>query len=122
MTQTTTPTTHTPLSPAASDHRAPGALGYVIVWITLVVLATATLFASRAVTGGWGLVVALVVAILKASLVVAFFMHLAHGRPIYRIVFVTAMAFLVLLVLGILADIGTRSIASSYVDELGYPQ
>jgi len=117
-TPTTTPTA---LRPAATEHREPGALGYIIVWGALVVLATATLFASRAVTGGWGLVVAFVIAVAKASLVVAFFMHLAHGRPIYRIVFVTAMAFLVLLVLGILADVGTRSIASSYVDELGYP-
>jgi hypothetical protein len=56
-----------------------------------------------------------------ARRLVAFFMHLAGGRPIYRIVFVIAMAFLVLLVLGILADVGTRSIASSYVDDLGRP-
>jgi cytochrome c oxidase subunit 4 len=115
------PTPPTALRPAATEHREPGALGYVVVWGALVVLATVTLFASRAITGGWGLVVAFVIAIAKASLVVAFFMHLAHGRPIYRIVFVTAMAFLVLLVLGILADVGTRSIASSYVDDLGYP-
>jgi hypothetical protein len=31
------------------------------------------------------------------------------------------MGFLVLLVIGVLADVGTRSIASSYVDELGRP-
>jgi hypothetical protein len=46
-------------------------------------------------------------------------MHLSGGRPIYRIAFVVAVAFLVLLVLGILADVGTRSVASSYVDDLG---
>jgi cytochrome c oxidase subunit 4 len=101
--------------------REPGSLGYVAVWIALVVLATATLFLSRAVTGGWGLVLALVIATTKAVLVVAFFMHLASGRPIHRIVFTIAMAFLVLLVIGMLADVGTRSIASSYVDELGRP-
>jgi hypothetical protein len=31
------------------------------------------------------------------------------------------MAFLVLLVIGILADVGTRSIAGPYVAELGAP-
>jgi cytochrome c oxidase subunit 4 len=98
---------------------APGATGYLVVWGVLVVLATVTLFASRAVGGGWGLAVAFAIAAAKAGLVVAFFMHLAGGRPIHRIVFATAVAFLVLLVLGILADVGTRSLASSYVDDLG---
>lgn len=112
-----------PLTPVGepSGHREPGALGYALVWLALVVLATVTLFLSRAVTGGWGLAIALVIATSKAVLVVAFFMHLAYGRPIYRIVFTIAMAFLVLLVIGVLADVGTRSIASAYVDDLGRP-
>src|ERR1700754_3917493 len=100
----------------------PNALGYVLVWIALVVLATITLFASRAVTGDWGLLVAFAIAAGKAALVVAFFMHLASGRPVHRLVFIVAMGFLVLLVLGVLSDVGTRSIASSYVDEQGQPQ
>ena len=99
----------------------PGASVYALVWLALVVLATVTLFASRAITGGWGLVVAFAIATTKAVLVVAYFMHLASGRPIYRIVFTIAMGFLVLLVIGVLADVATRSIASSYVDELGRP-
>jgi cytochrome c oxidase subunit 4 len=104
-----------------SEHYAPSPLGYLLVWIALVVLATVTLFASRAVTGGWGLVVAFVIAAVKAVLVVAFFMHLAGGRPIHRIAFTIAVAFLVLLVLGILADVGTRRYAGPYVDDLGQP-
>jgi cytochrome c oxidase subunit 4 len=114
----------TPMTPPdeISEHHAPGATGYVLVWLALVILATVTLFASRAVGGGWGLVVAFAIAAAKAVLVVAFFMHLAGGRPIHRIVFAIAVGFLVLLVLGILADVGTRSIASAYVDDLGRPQ
>jgi cytochrome c oxidase subunit IV len=108
-------------SETTSEPHAPTATGYAIVWAVLVVLATVTLFASRAVTGGWGLVVAFAIASAKAVLVVAFFMHLAGGRPIYRIVFAIAVAFLLLLVFGVLADVGTRSIASSYVDDLGRP-
>ena len=80
-----------------------------------------TLLLSRTVTGGWGLVVAFAIATSKAVLVVAYFMHLASGKPIYRIVFSVAMGFLVLLVIGVLADVAARSIASSYVDELGRP-
>lgn len=105
----------------ASEHYAPTATGYAIVWGVLVALATVTLFASRALAGGWGLVVAFAIAAAKAVLVAAFFMHLAGGRAVYRLVFAAAIAFLVLLVLGILADVGTRSVASSYADELGRP-
>jgi cytochrome c oxidase subunit 4 len=112
----------TPLRPASHEPDEPGALGYALVWAALVVLATATLLLSRAVTGGWGLVVAFIIALSKAVLVAAFFMHLRGGRPIHRIVFVIAMAFLALLVVGVLADVGTRSIASSYVDDLGWPE
>jgi cytochrome c oxidase subunit 4 len=101
------------------ERHAPSALAYLVVWLALVALATFTLFASRAVTGGWGLVVALTIATAKAVLVVAYFMHLAGGRPIHRIIFVIAMVFLVLLVVGLLADIGTRSAAGPYVDDLG---
>jgi caa(3)-type oxidase subunit IV len=104
-----------------SDDHEPGAPVYVIVWLALVVLATVTLLVSRTVTGGFGLVVAFAIATSKAVLVVAYFMHLASGKPIYRIVFSIAMAFLILLVIGVLADVATRSIASSYVDELGRP-
>jgi cytochrome c oxidase subunit 4 len=105
----------------ASEHRVPTAAGYALAWLVLVVLATVTLFASRAVTGGWGLVVAFAIATAKAVLVIAFFMHLAGGRPIYRIVFAVAIGFLVLLVVGIMADVGARSLASPYVDDLGGP-
>lgn len=85
---------------------------YALVWLALVALATLTLFVSRA----GGLPVALAIAGAKAALVVAFFMHLAGGRPIHRVVFVVGIAFLVLLVVGVLADVGTRSLASAYVD------
>jgi hypothetical protein len=38
-------------------------------------------------------------------------MHLWGSRPVHRIVFITAVAFIVLLVLGVAADVGTRDIA-----------
>jgi cytochrome c oxidase subunit 4 len=101
--------------------RAPGAVTYVVVWLALVALATLTLLVSRAVGGGWGLAIAGAIAAAKAGLVVAFFMHLAGGRPIYRVVFAMAIGFLVLLVLGVMADVGTRSIAGPYVDDVGGP-
>lgn len=109
------------LHPPTAHHDVPhsSARTYIAVWAALVVLATITFFASRAVGGGWGLVIAGVVAAAKAGLVVAFFMHLASGRPIHRLIFAIAIGFLILLVLGVLSDVGTRAIASAYVDDLG---
>jgi cytochrome c oxidase subunit 4 len=91
---------------------------YIVVWIVLVVLATASLWLSS-VAGSAGLAVALSIAAVKAALVAAFFMHLAHGRPVHRMAFAAAIAFFLLLMLGVIADVGTRSIASVYVDDVG---
>jgi cytochrome c oxidase subunit 4 len=110
----------TPPADAPTDH-APSARAYAIVWVVLVVLATLSLIAAHEVTGSWGLVVALAIAAVKAALVVAVFMHLAGGRPILRIVFVVAVAFAVLLVVGVLGDVGTRTSASPYVNDRGGP-
>jgi cytochrome c oxidase subunit 4 len=107
------------LRPEPAEPHAPSAITYLGVWLALLALATVTLLASRAVSGGWGLVIAFAIAAAKAGLVVAFFMHLAGGRPIHRIVFAVAIGFLLLLVLGVLADVGTRSLAGPYVDDVG---
>ena len=84
---------------------------YLAVWLALVALATLTLLVSR--TGG--LPVALVIAIAKAVLVAAFFMHLHGDRPIHRMVFLIAVGFIALIVIGVLADVATRSLASAYI-------
>jgi cytochrome c oxidase subunit 4 len=107
--------------PTTPDEAAPSAPAYIVVWLALVVLATVTLLVSRAPIGDWGIVAALAIASLKAGLVLAFFMHLAHGPAVHRLVICVAIGFVVLLVAGVLADVGTRSIASSYVDERGVP-
>jgi cytochrome c oxidase subunit 4 len=97
---------------------APSARTYVLVWIALIVLATASLFVSTIIPGG-SLAISIAIAAVKAGLVAAFFMHLAHGRPVHRMAFVAAVAFFLLLMLGVIADVGTRSIASVYVDDVG---
>ncbi|MEP6861406.1 MAG: cytochrome C oxidase subunit IV family protein [Deltaproteobacteria bacterium] len=102
-----------------SEAGGPSALGYVVVWIVLVALATASLLSSQAVSGSAGLAISLAIAAAKAALVAAVFMHLAYGRAVHRMAFAAAIAFFLLLVLGVVADVGTRSIASSYVDDVG---
>jgi caa(3)-type oxidase subunit IV len=83
---------------------------YLLSWIALVVLATLSLFVSTS-----GIALSLAIATVKAAIVAAFFMHLWGSRPVHRIVFVTAVCFIVLLILGVVADVGTRDIAGPYV-------
>ncbi len=107
--------------PASSTTHEPTSIGYALVWVALVVLATLSLLASRVLDRRLGLAAALTIAVLKAGLVAAFFMHLARGRPVHRMAFATAIAFVLLLVFGVVADVAARSTASAYVDESHEP-
>jgi caa(3)-type oxidase subunit IV len=83
---------------------------YLLSWLALVALATLSLFVS-----GSSIALSLAIAAVKAAIVAAFFMHLWGSRPVHRIVFITAVCFIVLLILGVVADVGTRDIAGPYV-------
>ena len=82
---------------------------YVIVWIALVVLTTATFLLSRVELGTpWHLLVALAIAVIKSSLVALFFMHLWDQRGANRIVFATSLVFVALLIGLTVTDNATR--------------
>ncbi len=82
---------------------------YFITWLVLVALATLSLVVSS------NIAIALAIASIKALLVAAVFMHLATDRASHRLALVLGAAFFVLLVAGVLADVGTRDLASAYV-------
>ena len=83
---------------------------YLLTYLALVALATLSLLVSS------GPGVALAIAAVKAVLVAGVFMHLAKDRATHRIALILAVAFLALLVLGVLADVGTRDLASAYAN------
>ena len=88
-------------------HAGPGR--YVAVWIALMVFTALTVFLGRMhLAGGWGLIVAMVIAVVKSSLVVLFFMHLWDHGGANRLVLATTLLFLVLLVGLVLLDNATR--------------
>jgi cytochrome c oxidase subunit 4 len=58
--------------------------------------------------GHWGLGVALVIALIKATLVAFFFMHLSERPGGPRLVVATSLAFVVILVGLILVEAGDR--------------
>ena len=66
----------------------------VLVWIALLVLTAITVAGSVLFPGRIGIGVALVVTPVKAALILLFFMHLKFERPVFRWMFLTAMAIL----------------------------
>jgi cytochrome c oxidase subunit IV len=65
----------------------------VAVFGGLVLMTVVTVGASRFDFGEWNLVIALAIAVVKASLVVLFFMHLVWDRPFNAIVFLGCLIF-----------------------------
>lgn len=82
---------------------------YAVVWAALIVLTFTTWGVSRFhIPGGWGVLVALAIAVAKGALVALFFMHLWDQRGANRLVFATSLVFVALLVVIILSDNSTR--------------
>ena len=72
--------------------------------IALLILTGITYWTSLMDFGNYNIVIALVIALIKGSLVVLFFMHLRYDRPFNGIVFIISMAFVVLFITFALLD------------------
>lgn len=90
-------------SPSHRSHVLPLRL-YLSVAATLLVLTSITVYVSTIDFGPYNLVVAMVIAALKATLVALFFMHLWYDSKIYLVVFLTAITFLAIFITFTLFD------------------
>jgi len=82
---------------------------YVGIWASLMVLTVVTASVAFIDLGPFNTVVALVIATLKALLVVLFFMHVKYtSEKMTKAVIVAAIFWLLLLMVLSLADYGTR--------------
>jgi cytochrome c oxidase subunit 4 len=76
-------------------------------WIVLMILTVVTVLVTKVDLGGGGnLLVAMVIATIKAGLVCAFFMHLRYDKLIHTVVFLSALLFAILFVGITLMDTG----------------
>jgi len=97
--------------PSHGEHPAHGShvARYAIVWAALAFFTFLTWGLSRFhIPGGWGVLVALTIACIKAALVALFFMHLWDQRGANRLVFLTSIVFVALLIGLTLSDNATR--------------
>jgi cytochrome c oxidase subunit 4 len=98
-------------SPEAAHHEAHGAhphivpvSTYLLVFGALMVLTGITVFVATIDFGELNTIVALGIAITKATLVVLFFMHVKYSPVLTKIVVVASFAWLTLMILGTLHD------------------
>ena len=80
------------------------------VLITLLILTAITVGTSRIDFGPANMLIAMFIACVKASLVMAFFMHLKWDTAINKITFLSSFLFLSLLFIFTLADQATRRV------------
>lgn len=67
---------------------------YFSVATALIILTGITVWIAQFDFGAWNMVVALAVAVFKASLVGLFFMHLLYDSKMYSIIFISSLIFL----------------------------
>ncbi len=96
--------THTESGKA--DHPTHGAGRYWIVWFLLCVFTALTVY-----TGHYhpNIYLALVIATVKATLVVLFFMHMTEAPGANRLVFSVSLVFTIVMMVGVFGDLLTRN-------------
>lgn len=81
---------------------------YIAILLALMVLTAITILVAFQDLGPFNDIVALGIAITKASLVVLYFMHVRHSSPFTKLVVVSGFVWLVFLISLTLADYFTR--------------
>jgi len=82
---------------------------FVAVWATLIVLTGATSAISYVELGDWNVVVALAIAVIKASLVVWVFMGVRYTTTLTRLFVVAGLVWLSIMMLITFSDYRTRN-------------
>jgi len=81
-----------------SRHEAVGYGVYILTWITLLVLTAITATAAGMNFGGFSVFVALVIAAIKATVVLYYFMHLKYESKLFHIMLIVVLVTLILFI------------------------
>jgi cytochrome c oxidase subunit 4 len=100
-----------------SEHHAVSPRLYLLVFASLMVLTFVTVAASRYDFGEGNTIVAVAIAVLKASLVVLFFMHVKYSSRLVQLIMAAAFLWLALLISGGFADYVTRGRVNPAVEK-----
>ncbi len=92
----------------SAEHHIVPLSTYYMVFAALMVFLILTLVAAMLPQGPWNLPIALVIAVIKAGLVMVFFMHLGYSSSLVRYVAGAAFFWLAILFTLTLGDYFTR--------------
>lgn len=95
----------------SSEHIVPTRV-YYMVFAALLVLTGVTTAIAYVDLGRFNIVVALAIAIFKASLVVLFFMHIKYSTTLTKAIVCSGVIFLIVMVFFTMTDLLTRNIAA----------
>lgn len=94
---------------AGAAHEHHGIKRYVVIWLVLLGMTGLTWYTGQQHYGGHvNIMLAMLIACTKATLVVLFFMHLWDEGSINRLVFVLSVFFAILLMIGAFGDLVFR--------------
>lgn len=92
-------------------HVVPASL-YIGIWATLMAFTLITVLASFAELGVFNIVVALLIATIKGTLVVLFFMHLRYSPKLTMVAVLSAIFFLFIMFSLTMTDYASRAWAT----------
>ena len=92
----------------APAHHASSLAMYFGIFLALMVLTVLTVVASRFDFGAWNTFVAMAIAIVKATLVILFFMHVIHASRLTWVVVLASFLWLGVLFVLTFSDYLTR--------------
>jgi cytochrome c oxidase subunit IV len=81
---------------------------YLLVYVALLVLLVATVAVAYVDLGPWGIVLALSIAVVKALLVLLYFMHVRTSNRLVWVFAIAGFAWLAIMLVGILQDYLSR--------------
>jgi cytochrome c oxidase subunit IV len=90
-----------------SSHVVPISM-YVAIWATLMIFTAITVFAATVELHAFNIIVALVIATFKGTLVVLFFMHLRYSTKLTMVTVIAAIFFLIIMFSMSMTDYLTR--------------
>ena len=81
-----------------AQHEPAGYGSYFLTWFSLLALTAITVAAAGMHFGSMSVLVALVIAVIKAAIVLYLFMHLKYEGPVIRYSFISTVVFLAIMI------------------------
>ena len=81
---------------------------YVLVFLVLIILTATTVLVSKVELGEYNFIVAMAIAVIKASLVVWFFMHVNRSSSLTRLFVFAGLFWMAILLVFVISDYVSR--------------